>query len=81
MQAPTINGVSRGHFANRVYMHHVGSLGKRGSEGNLETGTTLSQIEVLVPQSESLSDFPQQRKDGFILARRFLGQYLPGRLV
>lgn len=32
------------------------------------------------PQSSSLPDFPQQRKDGFILARRFLGQYLPGRL-
>jgi len=26
-----------------------------------------------------LPDFPQQRKDGFILARRFLEQYLPGR--
>lgn len=33
------------------------------------------------PQSDNLPDFPQQRKDGFILARRFLGQYLPGRLV
>lgn len=33
------------------------------------------------PNSGNLSDFPQQRKDGFILARRFLGQYLPGRLV
>jgi sugar phosphate isomerase/epimerase len=33
------------------------------------------------PQSGDLPDFPQQRKDGFILARRFLGQYLPGRLV
>lgn len=33
------------------------------------------------PQSANLPDFPQQRKDGFILARRFLGQYLPGRLV
>jgi sugar phosphate isomerase/epimerase len=33
------------------------------------------------PQSSDLPDFPQQRKDGFILARRFLGQYLPGRLV
>jgi sugar phosphate isomerase/epimerase len=33
------------------------------------------------PHSENLPDFPQQRKDGFILARRFLGQYLPGRLV
>jgi sugar phosphate isomerase/epimerase len=32
------------------------------------------------PHSSSLPDFPQQRKDGFILARRFLGQYLPGRL-
>ncbi|HEY1580657.1 MAG TPA: sugar phosphate isomerase/epimerase family protein [Terracidiphilus sp.] len=25
--------------------------------------------------------FPQERKDGFILARRFLGQFLPGRMV
>jgi sugar phosphate isomerase/epimerase len=33
------------------------------------------------PDSGNLPDFPQQRKDGFILARRFLGQYLPGRLV
>jgi sugar phosphate isomerase/epimerase len=33
------------------------------------------------PHSSNLRDFPQQRKDGFILARRFLGQYLPGRLV
>jgi sugar phosphate isomerase/epimerase len=33
------------------------------------------------PQSGNLPDFPQQRKDGFILARRFLGQYLPGRQV
>ena len=33
------------------------------------------------PHSDNLPDFPQQRKDGFILARRFLGQYLPGRLV
>jgi sugar phosphate isomerase/epimerase len=32
------------------------------------------------PHSGNLPDFPQQRKDGFILARRFLGQYLPGRL-
>jgi len=31
------------------------------------------------PNSENLPDFPQQRKDGFILARRFLEQYLPGR--
>ena len=34
-----------------------------------------------VPHSDNFSDFPQQRKDGFILARRFLGQFLPGRLV
>jgi len=34
-----------------------------------------------VPKSSNLPDFPQQRKDGFILARRFLGQYLPGRQV
>jgi sugar phosphate isomerase/epimerase len=33
------------------------------------------------PHSSNLPGFPQQRKDGFILARRFLGQYLPGRLV
>jgi sugar phosphate isomerase/epimerase len=32
------------------------------------------------PQSSHLPDFPQERKDGFILARRFLGQYLPGRM-
>ena len=33
------------------------------------------------PNTENNPDFPQQRKDGFILARRFLGQYLPGRLA
>ena len=33
------------------------------------------------PHSDKLPDFPQQRKDGFILARRFLGQFLPGRQV
>ena len=33
------------------------------------------------PHSGNLPDFPQQRKNGFVLARRFLGQYLPGRLV
>ena len=32
-----------------------------------------------LPGSGNLPDFPQQRKDGFILARRFLEQYLPGR--
>jgi sugar phosphate isomerase/epimerase len=32
-----------------------------------------------VPHTGNLPDFPQQRKDGFILARRFLEQYLPGR--
>jgi len=31
------------------------------------------------PNTGNLPDFPQQRKDGFILARRFLEQYLPGR--
>ena len=31
------------------------------------------------PGDGNLPDFPQQRKDGFILARRFLEQYLPGR--
>ena len=29
--------------------------------------------------SGNQAEFPQQRKDGFILARRFLEQYLPGR--
>jgi sugar phosphate isomerase/epimerase len=33
------------------------------------------------PNSGNLPDFPQQRKDGFILAKRFLEQYLPGRQV
>jgi len=33
------------------------------------------------PNTSDLPDFPQQRKDGFLLARRFLGQYLPGRPV
>ena len=32
-----------------------------------------------VPNTGNLPDFPQPRKDGFILARRFLEQYLPGR--
>src|SRR5580704_11078449 len=32
-----------------------------------------------VPRTSDLPDFPQQRKDGFVLARRFLEQYLPGR--
>lgn len=31
-------------------------------------------------RTENMPDFPQARKDGFILARRFLGMYLPGRL-
>jgi sugar phosphate isomerase/epimerase len=31
------------------------------------------------PGAGGQADFPQQRKDGFILARRFLEQYLPGR--
>jgi sugar phosphate isomerase/epimerase len=31
------------------------------------------------PHTGDQPDFPQQRKDGFILARRFLEQYLPGR--
>jgi sugar phosphate isomerase/epimerase len=31
------------------------------------------------PHTGNLPDFPQERKDGFILARRFLEQYLPGR--
>ena len=32
------------------------------------------------PHTGSEPDFPQTRKDGFILAHRFLSQYLPGRL-
>ena len=32
------------------------------------------------PQGQAEPDFPQARKDGFILARRYLGQFLPGRL-
>ena len=32
-----------------------------------------------VAHSGNQPDFPQERKDGFILARRFLGQFLPGR--
>lgn len=32
------------------------------------------------PPSNDGSEFPQARKDGFILAARFLRQYLPGRL-
>ncbi|HKS97765.1 MAG TPA: sugar phosphate isomerase/epimerase, partial [Terriglobia bacterium] len=31
------------------------------------------------PPSNGSPEFPQARKDGFILARRFLGMYLPGR--
>ena len=33
-----------------------------------------------VPNTEKEPDFPQARKDGFILAARFLRQYLPARL-
>ncbi len=33
------------------------------------------------PHHEADPDFPQARKDGFILAARFLRQYLPGRLA
>jgi sugar phosphate isomerase/epimerase len=32
-----------------------------------------------VPHTQNNPDFPQQRKDGFLLARRFLDLYLPGR--
>ncbi|MEJ2010440.1 MAG: hypothetical protein P8Z30_20190 [Acidobacteriota bacterium] len=32
------------------------------------------------PPSNNAPEFPQARKDGFILAYRFLRQYLPGRL-
>ncbi len=31
------------------------------------------------PHTKNDADFPQQRKDGFILARRYLELYLPGR--
>ena len=33
------------------------------------------------PPSNNAPEFPQARKDGFILAERFLRQYLPGRLA
>ncbi|HLW79961.1 MAG TPA: sugar phosphate isomerase/epimerase [Terriglobia bacterium] len=33
-----------------------------------------------LPNTEKQPDFPQERKDGFILAHRFLRQYLPARL-
>jgi len=33
------------------------------------------------PHHENDPDFPQARKDGFILAHRFLSQFLPGRLA
>jgi sugar phosphate isomerase/epimerase len=33
------------------------------------------------PNTENEPDFPQERKDGFILAHRFLSMYLPGRLT
>ncbi|HEV2424660.1 MAG TPA: sugar phosphate isomerase/epimerase [Terriglobia bacterium] len=32
------------------------------------------------PHTENEPDFPQERKDGFILAHRFLSMYLPGRM-
>jgi len=32
------------------------------------------------PNTENQADFPQERKDGFILAHRFLSLYLPGRM-
>jgi sugar phosphate isomerase/epimerase len=32
------------------------------------------------PPSDGAAEFPQARKDGFILAHRFLRQFLPGRL-
>lgn len=32
------------------------------------------------PPSNDAADFPQARKDGFVLAHRFLSMYLPGRL-
>jgi sugar phosphate isomerase/epimerase len=33
------------------------------------------------PNTENEADFPQERKDGFILAHRFLTMYLPGRMT
>jgi len=33
-----------------------------------------------LPNTKDQPDFPQERKDGFILAHRFLRQYLPARL-
>ena len=33
------------------------------------------------PPSDGAAEFPQARKDGFILAYRYLRQYLPGRLA
>jgi sugar phosphate isomerase/epimerase len=33
-----------------------------------------------LPHTQNQPDFPQERKDGFILAHRFLRQYLPARL-
>lgn len=33
------------------------------------------------PPSNAAEEFPQARKDGFILAHRFLSMYLPGRLT
>jgi sugar phosphate isomerase/epimerase len=33
------------------------------------------------PDTENQPDFPQERKDGFILAHRFLTMYLPGRMA
>jgi len=32
------------------------------------------------PHTADQADFPQERKDGFILAQRFLSMYLPGRM-
>jgi sugar phosphate isomerase/epimerase len=32
------------------------------------------------PSTGDQAEFPQERKDGFILAQRFLSQYLPTRL-
>jgi sugar phosphate isomerase/epimerase len=33
------------------------------------------------PGGDAREDFPQARKDGFVLAHRFLSQFLPGRLA
>ena len=41
----------------------------------------FEQVELRVGTIIEVEDFPQARKDGFILAHRFLSQFLPGRLA